>query len=173
MVFVPRKPLDGSQAQAAPAQSLTTTAQAPARRGRPSGYTDAIAAAICVELASGKSLIDICAEPGMPSRTAVYEWLDKVEEFAVRYARAREIQADHHADELIALAREARDMSHEGIQAVRLEMDARKWVAAKLRPGRYGDKTSVEHSGSVSLEHMVAGSQLIDAEYVDVTPETP
>ncbi len=33
------------------------------------------------------------------------------------------------------------------IEHRRLQVDARKWLLSKMRPEKYGDRTSLEHSG--------------------------
>jgi len=38
-------------------------------------------------------------------------------------------------------------LAPEHIQRSRLRVDARKWTASKLKPKKYGDKTTTEHSG--------------------------
>jgi hypothetical protein len=45
-----------------------------------------------------------------------------------------------------------------GVQRNKLRVDARKWVAAKLLPRKYGERTMTEHSGTVTLEQLVCGS---------------
>jgi hypothetical protein len=58
--------------------------------GRPSIYSDALAAEICERLASGESLRAICCEEHMPSRKVVHEWVaDNHNGFRDQYARAR------------------------------------------------------------------------------------
>lgn len=106
---------------------------------RPSNYTQALAAKICGELAMGRPLVRICREEDMPAVSTVYLWLTQKPDFLDMYTRAREDQADTMADELIDIADDvtgdpARD---------RLRLDARKWVAAKLKPRKYGDKVAV------------------------------
>lgn len=75
-----------------------------ARAGRPSTYTAEKAAAICTELASGKSLIRICKQAGMPHISTVFDWFRSHPEFAESYARARESQADFYAAEIVELS---------------------------------------------------------------------
>jgi hypothetical protein len=115
--------------------------------GRHSVYTPELAARICARLASGESLRAICADEDMPPESTVREWaVDDREGFAAQYARAREAQADFHADEIIEIADSAEDA-----QLGRLRVDARKWVASKLAPKRYGERLDVAHSGDVHL----------------------
>jgi hypothetical protein len=123
--------------------------------GRPSDYSDELAAEICGKLASGKPLTKICAEESMPCESTVYLWLKKQEGFSEMYARAREDQADTLADEMLEIADDSsRDTlkteagevcNTEYVQRSRLRVDTRKWIASKLKPRKYGDK--VEHTG--------------------------
>lgn len=114
----------------------------PRKIGRPSLYTDEIANRICTDIALGKSLVRICSAEDMPSRTTVFQWLDNNAEFANKYARARMAQADTYADEIVDLADKAEDAN-----LARLQIDARKWTAAKLRPNRYSERFLNEHTG--------------------------
>ena len=117
------------------------------KRGRPSRYTPELAAVICERLAVGESLRSICADKAMPGLSTVMGWLfdDKHEGFPEQYARAREAQAELRADEITDIADGVEHGASEAVQAARLRVDARKWIAAKLLPKRYGDK--VQHTG--------------------------
>ena len=114
----------------------------PAKTGRPSGYSEAIAERICTELALGRSLVTICNSQDMPARQTVFRWLDQNTEFRDRYARAREIQADTFADEIVDLADNAEDAN-----LARIQIDARKWAAAKQRPSKYSERVVSELMG--------------------------
>ena len=134
--------------------------------GRPSKYSDVITDAICDELASGRSLIQITQESDYPHEVTVYRWLDRHEEFRKKYARARELQAEHYAAEIIRLAdtpviAEKRTIKADGSEEVvigdntertRLQIDARKWYASKLAPKVYGEKIQQEHSGELGIK---------------------
>ncbi len=130
----------------------------PKKKGRPSLYTEALAAKICTRLAEGETLRAICADKAMPAISTVMGWLfdGKHGEFSEQYARAREAQAEVRADEIVDIADDdTTDFTadkdgklvadHEHIQRSRLRVDARKWIAAKLVPTRYGDK--LQHTG--------------------------
>ncbi len=128
------------------------------KKGRPSLYTEALATKICRRLAEGESLRAICADKAMPAISTVMGWLfdGNHDEFLEQYARAREAQAEVRADEIVDIADDdtndftadkdgKRVADHEHIQRSRLRVDARKWIAAKLLPKRYGDK--MQHTG--------------------------
>lgn len=109
--------------------------------GRPSDYTQETADAICERLADGESLRTICLSDEMPSRAAVFRWLGANDAFRDQYERARDAQADALADEITDIADGESDNADP--QRDRLRVDARKWVASKLKPKKYGDKTLV------------------------------
>lgn len=119
--------------------------------GRPSDYTPELADEICTRLANGESLRAICAsdrDDWMPSIGTILRWVSEKPEFREQYARAREVQAETHADDIVTIA----DGPAEGDDSVktardRLRVDSRKWVASKLLPKKYGDKLQQEVSG--------------------------
>ncbi len=123
------------------------TGAKPKKKGRPSLYTEALAAKICRRLAEGESLRSICRDEKMPAISTVMGWLFDGQhgDFSAQYARAREAQAELRADEITDIADGAEHGASEAVQAARLRVDARKWIAAKLLPKRYGDK--LQHTG--------------------------
>lgn len=130
------------------------TSTAPARIGRPSGYSQHLAAEICAEIASGLSIRDLTAKDGMPSETTIYCWLAANQPFQEMYARACEQRVEVFAEKIIAIGDEAAAATYvdtEGntrvdtgaIQAARLRSDNLRWLMAKMAPKKYGDR--VEH----------------------------
>jgi len=130
--------------------------------GRPSSYTDAVAMRICTRLANGESLRTICLDADMPDRGTVIYWLaqERNAEFARQYARAREAQADHYADEIIEISntpvigkktkktgKVTEVTTGDMIEHRRLQVDARKWYAEKVAPKKYGTRAALEHTG--------------------------
>lgn len=130
--------------------------------GRPSEFTQEIADAICERIADGESLRSICTDDEMPNKATVFRWLAKNPDFSDQYARARETQADTLFDECLDIAddgrndwveRERKDgttyiaLNEEAIARSRLRLDARKWMAGKLRPKVYGDKVALTGGG--------------------------
>src|SRR5512134_1331992 len=124
--------------------------------GRPTVYTEAIAAEILQRLADGESLHSICKADHLPSKSTVIAWtLDNREGFSDRYAHAREIQLGICEDELFDIVDDATNdwmereskngdvqivLNREAIERARLRVETRKWVLTKLRPDRFGDK---------------------------------
>lgn len=131
-------------------------------------YSDETIDRICQELAEGRSLRSICCEEDMPSQSTVFRWLadESNTRFRERYARAREAQADAIFDEILDIADDGsndwmerrRDdgsidevLNHEHIQRSKLRIEARRWMAGKLRPKVYGDKIEHEHTGGIAI----------------------
>lgn len=137
--------------------------------GRPSIFTETVADEICERLGNGESLRSICCDEAMPAQRTVIGWLAKGDndpaeypefaEFVRKYIRAREVQADTIFDEILDIAddgsndwMERRDgegnnlgwkENGEALQRSRLRVDARKWMAGKLSPRKYGEKTLI------------------------------
>ncbi len=98
----------------------------------------------------GQSLRKICESEKMPSVGAVLGWVSADRDgFADQYARAVDERTQHWADELVDIADDdSRDVNTpQAIQRDRLRTDTRKWLASKLLPKKYGDKTTLEHQG--------------------------
>lgn len=139
---------------------------------RPADFSDELADHICERISDGKSLREICAAEDMPNRSTVFRWLAHGDRTAFRdqYARAREAQADALADEIVSIADQpliatttvdkevvcdkvlqptSETRTSDAVERSRLMVDARKWVASKLAPKKYGNK--LEHSGSIGI----------------------
>jgi hypothetical protein len=116
-----------------------------------------------VRLAEGETLRSICRDENMPTRSTITEWVvNDREGFSSQYARARDMQIEYWADEIIEIADDAsndfmerRDKSDkeelswqvngEHVSRSKLRSDNRKWLLARLKPDRYGDK--ITHAG--------------------------
>jgi len=124
---------------------------------RPSSFTQEMADLICKRLADGESLRSICANDGFPAASTVFKWLSEKQPFSEQYARAREAQADHLAEQILQIADDGSNdtyptddgqaVNHDVIARSRLRVDARKWLASKMAPKKYGDKVTQEHTG--------------------------
>lgn len=111
--------------------------------GRPSTYSEDIAARICAEMAEGKSIRAICRADDMPGLATVFGWLARHKTFAEQYARAQQDRIAAWAEELVDIA----DEPIEDVQRSRLKVDTRKWLMSKLAPKKYGDRLVAEHTG--------------------------
>lgn len=118
---------------------------------KPEDASAELMAAIC----GGSHLAEFCRVKGLAYQT-VRDWIDADKGRSGMYARAREDRADKIADEIVAISDEidvkaATDEHGEvrlsldaaAVARNRLRVDARKWVASKLKPRVYGDKLDV------------------------------
>lgn len=121
------------------------------KRGSPEQPMQPIHAELIIAwLAAGKTLRSYCCQDGAPCFQAVYDWMEKDEEFNRRIARARDSGVDSIADHCVELADiEPADQ----VQAAwrRTQIDTRLKLLAKWSPKKYGDRTAVEHQGGISL----------------------
>lgn len=130
------------------------------KTGRPADYNEEIAERLCRAIAtSSDGLRVICARnPKFPSRTTIYKWIAENPNFANRYARAKQFQAQAIFDEIITIADQTRMGTVTKIDSrgkrerrigdmtdrARLQVDARKWCLSKLLPKVYGDQPEVD-----------------------------
>jgi hypothetical protein len=104
----------------------------------------------------------------MPAVSSVYLWLLKNKVFSDLYTRAREDQSDTLADQIMEIGDEVpmmvitdedgkvtKRMDPAGINRNRLRVDARKWIAAKLKPRKYGDRQILagDKDAPVEIKH--------------------
>lgn len=158
--------------------------------GAPSLYSPKLAAKICEHIAEAIPLRRIAKFPGMPSTSTMMLWLDgRWPEFSEQYARAREAQADKLAEDMLEIADEectmvrsdkhgSKDDDGAGNTEVlfdatavarnRLRVEARKWLASKMAPKKYGDKIQAEHTGANGGAIQVAST----VTFVRATPRT-
>ena len=145
--------------------------------GRHLEFTQEIADIICERLASGEPLTDICKDDDMPSYVTVYKWVKVVPTFANEYAHARKLQADTFFDKIVHVAntpfigqKKKTTTTHNGVTVEvsegdmvdhrRLQVDALKWAAGKMRPKKYGDRAGsadADESGRNEVNIRVTG----------------
>jgi hypothetical protein len=112
--------------------------------GRPSEYSDAVAAEILERLSEGQSLRTICSDDRLPHRSTIFRWLAARPDFAAGYAYAKEMGCELIAETALEEALAATPAT---AQVERLRWDARRWHVSKLHPRRFGDKVQAELSG--------------------------
>lgn len=111
-----------------------------------------------------KTTRQICKAEGIAVST-MFKWLSIHEEFAERYARARDMLTELDVEDIKAIADDNRHdvvmrvgkdgeeypaVNHDAINRARLMVDARKWIAAKRMPKKYGDRVEQHHTGDGS-----------------------
>ena len=97
-----------------------------------------------------------CKESNI-SRKKFYELIQTDTELGNQYARAKEIDAERFADEILEIAdgsdndyvntEEGVKFQSEHVQRAKLRVDTRKWLLSKRLPKKYGDKVDVTTGG--------------------------
>ena len=161
----PRTLSDRTPAAEGARTNIATRTSTKKALGRPTLYTQALAANITEQLANGRSLAQILSQPGMPSKQTVYSWLHTNREFMDHYVRAREEQADYFADQCIEIADATVGMDSAGVAAARVRIEARKWRASVLKPKVYGTKVVAEQTVLVSPAPQQESPEIIEAHW--------
>jgi hypothetical protein len=107
--------------------------------GRPDEFSDAIAQEIINRVEGGETLARIVKDPHMPCHQSVFKWLDLSPAFATAYANARARQAAAIAEHGYEQAQA--DLAPQDVNRARLRFDSAKWLASKIDPSRWSEKS--------------------------------
>ena len=135
--------------------------------GRPTDYNEELADIICERLASGESMRSISRDEGMPASSTMFKWLRIHPVFTEQYTRAKEESADALVEEMLDIADDGTNdwmekhgkdgenvgwqVNGESVARSRVRVETRKWISSKLKPKKYGDKITTEHTGGITL----------------------
>lgn len=141
--------------------------------GRPTDYTLDLSDLICARLSEGESMRSVCRDDAMPVLTTIFRWLREKPEFKQQYDIAKEESAESHADQMIDIAdnevsqpvmedglpvmvdgKVVMKVDQTAIAHAKLRIDTRKWAASKLKPKKYGDRITTEHTGNINLTNL-------------------
>ena len=115
-----------------------------------SRYTPELVESILHRLSNGDTLRSICRDEGIPEssfRTWVHTDRDGL---GARYARARALQIDCLADEVLTVAyRSDLDPAERRVITENL-----RWLLSKLRPERFGDRLLVAGDPENPIQHL-------------------
>ena len=105
-------------------------------------------------------------EDKMPAQSSVYEWLLRHADFAEKYTRARELQAETQFDELTDIVDQPPELNHvvdkngelvevkfdsSYVAWMKLRVDTRKWTAARMAPKKYGEQKTPEVTNDLTV----------------------
>lgn len=141
------------------------------KRGRPRfNWTDDTEEEILSLIIAGQSVRQICNDrkddKTFPSADLIYQRIAADEDFYDKYTRARELQQDTYAEEIIAIADDVHPFfANKSVEERKLAIENRKWTMGKLRPKKYNEKIITEITGA-------DGSPLIPTQMIDVAELT-
>lgn len=108
---------------------------------KPKGLSAEVKERILASVSLGVSVRKTLERKGMPTRHALTRELRVDPAFAAAYLEARRVGIEWHIDAILELADSA---TAENYNAIRLQVDTRKWIACKLVPKIYGDRVEVD-----------------------------
>lgn len=171
-----------------PVQAPKIPEQRLANGFRPVEYDEQVFMEILERIASGIILPEVCVDPALPTVRRVNRWLLDDPVANERYLAARALQADAFADQIVQLADDTRNADPDIANWSKMQIDARKWTAARLRPQRWGERVQTEITGAdggpvtteiVYTVHdpvrtaaltLVKNRDAADADMTDITP---
>ena len=136
------------------AAGIAVSAKAKAKPKPRAHNADEIKTSICEQIAHGVPLAEIARQPGMPKRQTVHDWMAADEDFAGRFARARDDGADAIAEQTLEIVDQPPERDQTGkidpgwVAHQKLRAEHRLKLLAKWNPKKYGEKLTQEHTGA-------------------------
>lgn len=132
-------------------------------------HPDIVFKKIFERIAGGEPMAAICRDEDMPSYPWVTAQIRAHTELQRQYTAALEDRADFLAWQIEMLADSPMPQGMDGasksawVQHLRVKLDARKWLAAKMAPKRYGEKLEIDNTVRVDLaEAMRLAQERVD-----------
>lgn len=125
-------------------------------------FTQEIFDRICERIAEGESLRAICKTKGYPAKRTFLRWVENDEALQKLYGKAQMDRIDHYAEQIVDIADEVRKGEKrvtkangdvevtevDMVERAKVQIDARKWICARMAPKKYGDRVLNEHAGA-------------------------
>ncbi len=142
--------------------------------GRPTLYSEEIAAEVCERLAAGESLRQMCRDEHLPAEATVRLWaIENREGFSARYTQARELGFLSMADEIIEIAddgsndwieretekgRKFVELNHEHVSRSNLRVSTRRWLLERVMQTQFGSSMALtgKNGGPIQTEEVGA-----------------
>ena len=135
-------------------KKVTNNARARERKPR-IVYSENVLDLILDRVAAGEALSRVCgSSDDMPTRKSFFEWVAKDPAIKAKYEFAIQLRADGLADDILQIADDGLNDTYRDedgntrtdqdvIARSKLRVDARKWLASKMAPKKYGDKLDI------------------------------
>jgi len=136
--------------------------------GRPTIYSEEVAAEVCNRLAAGESLRQICRDEHLPAEATIRLWaIGDRDGFSARYTQARELGFLSMADEIIEIAddgtndwvtretekgRKIVEIDHEHVSRSNLRVSTRRWLLERVMQTQFGASMAVTGKGGGPIE---------------------
>ena len=113
------------------------------------------AAKICALLRSGYPIASLGEKQGVPDVETIYFWKRNHPDFALAIKEARECAAEAYASKAVNVAENLEGATKDEVAVARLQVDTYKWVAEKMNPDIYGNRTKVSGDSEQPLTIIV------------------
>lgn len=109
-------------------------------------YDPEIMLRVCDGIIDGKTIKDICSQPGIVSYGTILRWIVAYPEAARSFQAARELSSYTLDDEALAMVREIRDEpgSPQRVRAFDVAVNHMRWVAARRNPRVYSERAAMK-----------------------------
>lgn len=127
---------------------------------------------MCVQIAEGKTLKEICETPGYPERATFYRWISKYPEVSHAYSLAREVSAHSLEEEALFIAKSTYDApgTAQAVRAADLYLTQLRWSAVRRNPRVYSEHNAIKITVPIQINTTLdLGGQLPNGG----TPEFP
>ena len=138
--------------------------------GRPSVYERVTADRVLEEMSKGRGLRTVCREDWAPDEVSFRRWvIEDRDGVSARYAHARDLCMLALVEETLEISDDGRNdfmervkadgsvemaLDREHIQRSALRISARQWMASRLLPKTFGDKTTVDLNAKIDVNQM-------------------
>jgi hypothetical protein len=118
-------------------------------------WTPAVESELLIRVAEGESVFKVCADRHMPHRTTAYDKIGKDPTLAGRYQAALHHRADKLMEQVVEESRILKDRAAHGasteeVNAHKAYINSLQWTAARLNPGKYGDRVTQDINATVT-----------------------
>ena len=114
---------------------------------QPIDFTPELVDLICDHIADGTPINQFAGTGGIPIARTIYRRMASDAEFARRIQIEREIALENDMQRCIAMADAA---SPEDCQVVKLRIQTRQWLAARMAPKKYGAQPEIAITNTVA-----------------------
>lgn len=113
---------------------------------KPTKYDPALAERVLMQVADGRTLREIAAEPDMPSKSTIQRWIMKYPELTTAWKAAREMSASALEEEALDMARVLQgkgsaEFTGTRVRAFEVAMNQFRWSASHRDPATFGQTT--------------------------------
>lgn len=133
-------------------------------------YSRLVADAVCERIASGETIQDICAIPGMPTTRQLLSWARTKPEFKVLYEEALALQAEYVSNLYLGLAKRVLDDPRNSA-AIKVAADILSKSAEWRAPRKFGPRMDLTVTEAAKTPEQIRSEALALQEELGIPEE--